>query len=292
MLTHAFRRYLPSSLGRTARRWYHAPHDWWDARHLPAGGVEIPLPPRHLMADVGGGDFRAQGELHRRFFVELGCLEPGHSVIEVGCGVGRMAVPLTRFLHPTGDYFGFDIVPEDIAWCQAQISPRFPNFQFALADVRNKTYNPDGRLAARDFRIPSADARFDFQLSTSVFTHMLPDDLRHYLAEIARVLRPGGRCLNTFFILNPESTDLIHARKSSQDFRYPLSGCHVVSRVEPEKAVAYTESDLRELFDASGLSIVEPIHFGAWCGRERFVGYQDMVVAERSFYPPLTLPAT
>ena len=41
----------------------------------------------------------------------------------------------------------------------------------------------------------------DVAFLTSVFTHMLPEDVEHYLDELARVLKPGGRTLITWFLL-------------------------------------------------------------------------------------------
>ncbi len=58
-----------------------------------------------------------------------------------------------------------------------------------------------------------------FVLLTSVFTHMLPQDMDNYLSEVARVLKPDGRCLITYFLLNPESLALIDAEESSFNFQ-------------------------------------------------------------------------
>ena len=50
---------------------------------------------------------------------------------------------------------------------------------------------------------------------TSVFTHLLPHDLTHYLAEINRVLRPGGRCVATFFLHDAETAGHVRAGRSA-----------------------------------------------------------------------------
>ena len=41
---------------------------------------------------------------------------------------------------------------------------------------------------------------------------MLSADMENYLKQIARVLKPGGRCLITYFLLNPESAKLMLRR--------------------------------------------------------------------------------
>ena len=277
------RRYVPSSVGRQVRRLLWLPGD--ALRSIRRGGgaaqdADDLTPPRGWDF-VGGGDFHAQGALHLGFFTQLGGLRPDHAVLDVGCGIGRMAVPLTGYLAPSGSYRGFDIVPEGIAWCQAHITPRYPAFEFSLADIANKTYNPRGRLSALEFAFPYPDASFDFQFSVSVFTHMRAEEVRHYVAEIARVLKPGGRSLNTFFVLDDEAWRRVSAGTDTQGFRYPLGPAWTVSRIEPEKAIAYRERWLRDLFAEHGLALVEPIHWGSWSGRSPYVAYQDMVVAER-----------
>lgn len=237
-------------------------------------------PPRRL-SFVGGGDFRKVGEEFRRYFVELGGLTPDQRVLDVGCGIGRMAVPLTRYLSARGSYDGFDIVPAGIAWCQSRITARFPNFRFQLADIHNSTYNPGGRSQAEAYRFPYDDGGFDLVVLTSVFTHLLPHELRRYLTECARVLRPGGRLFGTFLLLNPESLDLIARGQSRLDFQHDLGEYRVVHADDPAAAVGYPEQTIRDWLAVAGLSLHEPVHYGAWCGRDRHLSYQDIVVATR-----------
>jgi SAM-dependent methyltransferase len=147
-----------------------------------------------------GIQHRRVGELYLRLFVELGSLRQDESVLEPGCGTGRMAEPLTGYLSPAGSYDGFDVVADAIRWCVENISSNHPNFRFRHVDIFNREYNPGGRVDPAAFEFPYADEVFDFVLLTSVFTHMMPSEVRHYLGEIRRVLRPGGRCLMTFFL--------------------------------------------------------------------------------------------
>jgi hypothetical protein len=64
--------------------------------------------PRRLIF-VGPGDYRKTGEEFLGYFRSLGRLKPTDRVLDLGCGIGRMAVPLTRYLT-TGSYEGIDIV--------------------------------------------------------------------------------------------------------------------------------------------------------------------------------------
>ena len=78
---------------------------------------------------------------------------PHERVLEVGCGIGRMAVPLTGYLSG-GEYEGFDGMPKAIEWCQENISSEYPKFRFQVADVYNKKYNLRGDIQSLAIRVP------------------------------------------------------------------------------------------------------------------------------------------
>ena len=142
-----------------------------------------PMIPPESKIFVGNGDFEEIGREFKDHLVKLAGLKPNHRVLDIGCGIGRMAVPLTSYLSPQGSYWGIEIVKEGIRWCGSHITPRYPNFRFMHADIYNKFYNPTGPLAASKYRVPFDDKSFDVVFLTSVFTHMLPDDLVHYLTR-------------------------------------------------------------------------------------------------------------
>ena len=158
-------------------------------------------------------------------------------MLDVGCGIGRMALPLTCYLEG-GSYAGFDVGREMVRWCQRTITPRWPNFEFSWASVYNGKYNPFGKHAGTEFRFPYEDACFDFAFATSLFTHLLRDEVHHYLGETARVLRPGGTCLLTFFLLTPEAEAEIAAGRAM--LRLPPPGRRRPDHRpgQPEEAVA------------------------------------------------------
>jgi SAM-dependent methyltransferase len=147
-------------------------------------------------------------------------------------------------------------------------------------DVYNKFYRSNGTIQPADFRFPYADGSFDFAFATSVFTHMFPADVTRYLNEVSRVLKPGGTCLLTFLLWNPESSGLVKAGASTMTL-HPFRDCWVKDSSVPEEAVGLAEEQVRTWFKDAGLSVESPIHYGSWCGRERFLSYQDIIIARK-----------
>lgn len=251
----------------------------WGASDLlrRSGNSSTLVPPRRL-SFVGRGDFEQTGREFLGHFKEFGRLSPDSRVLDMGCGIGRMAVPLIGYLQG-GSYAGFDVGREMIAWCQHHITKERPDFEFTWAPIYNRKYNPFGTIAGSAFRFPYPDSSFDFAFATSLFTHLMRDDVTHYLAETARVLRPGGTCLLTFFLLTSDAEREIKAGRTSFDFQYPIDGGSTIDPHQPEEAVAYRVAEVRAMLTAVGLTVSEPIRYGLWAGTPGGVAGQDIVVA-------------
>jgi SAM-dependent methyltransferase len=160
------------------------------------------IPPRGMIF-TGTGDFIRAGRLYLTLFIKHGGLQPNHRVLDVGSGIGRMALPLGGYLNETGSYEGFDIVQSGVNWCSKNITSRHPNFKFRLVHLKNDLYSLEGN-AAEEFSFPYPDNEFDFVFLTSVFTHMVPAEVENYMKEISRVLKPGGHCFATFFVFGDD----------------------------------------------------------------------------------------
>jgi len=247
-----------------------------DLRERLTGRRDPELPPSRLRAFVGGDDYREAGEEFKRHFVELGGLAPDHDVLDVGCGSGRMAFALRGWLR--GRYEGFDVYREGVEWCRRSITPRYPNFRFQVADIANPRYNPTGRHSGETYRFPYDDDSFDFAFLTSVFTHLKPAEVDNYLGELARVLRPGGTCFATYFLIND---DAVARMGGNGRFVVDNGEFLTTSASVPERAIAYREERVRAAHERHGLP-VEAAYYGAWSGAPGAPSGQDIVVARRA----------
>jgi SAM-dependent methyltransferase len=244
-----------------------------DALDRVRGRHDPLVPPRRLQF-VGAGDFVATGDEFLGHLTELAGLTPSSAVVDVGCGIGRIARPLAGFLT-SGTYAGFDVDPRGIAWCSERYPPE--RFSFTLADLHNARYNPAGTSSARDYRFPYEDDRFDVAVMTSVVTHLQAPEAEHYLAEALRVLRPGGRLLATFFLLDDDSRAALRAGRTTIPFPIDTEEADmaVADPDLPEEAVAFDERWVRARLD------VRSIDPGTWRGISSppARSYQDIVVA-------------
>ncbi|MEI6059181.1 MAG: class I SAM-dependent methyltransferase [Bacteroidota bacterium] len=267
---------IPAPFRLFARRLYFLPIDTLDyVRGKRPEGV----PPRGKIF-IGHGDYVKQGIKFLGYFRELAGLKPDQSVLDVGCGIGRMAVPLTGFLNERGSYDGFDIVKSGIDWCNKHITARHPNFRFHYTGMYNQLYNTSDKTDASSFTFPYADSKFDFVFLTSVFTHMMPAEVEHYIHEISRVMKPGASCLMSFFIVNCESEDLMIKQPTHMNFPVNKGFYRLHSSRVDTANVAYDEEWLLGILESAGLEMND-IKYGQWCGRENFFDYQDLLICSK-----------
>lgn len=257
------------------RRIYFFPIDIYDR---VSGRAEKLTPPKGKIF-VGVGEFKKIGEDLLKQIITTCGMTPDARVLDVGCGIGRLAVPLTRFLSEKGSYEGFDIVRQGIMWCKNNITPRYSNFTFLHVDLRNDLYNHKTKNVAQNFKFPYGDCEFDQIILTSVFTHMVPDDLNNYLDQISRVMKPGGKCFATFFLLDNDTRSFTNNKNSVVTFPYSNGYFSLMNRNVKEANVAYDRSWLFDNILSKGLSVAA-VYDGWWSGRdkEKSFGFQDTVI--------------
>ena len=191
---------LSPNLRLLARKILYRPLDLFSSRSYANG---IPLPPKSLIF-TGGGDFKETGFRFLSYFKKYGDLHPTFNVLDIGSGMGRMAIPLSHYMSNSGSYDGIDIMKEGTKWCSKNISTKFPNFKFHHVDLKNDLYKLDGGDAS-NFKLPFPSHQFDLVILISVFTHMLPEEVSNYFREIKRTLRSGKKCLITLFIFHDDT---------------------------------------------------------------------------------------
>jgi hypothetical protein len=96
-------------------------------------------------------------------------------------------------------------------------------------------------------------------------------------AALARVMKVGGSCLSTFFILDNVSRENVSKKLTMPSFGFTYSpGCRVFTMDVPEAAVAYEESFLQSGFQTAGLK-VQAINVGQWARGDFVPHWQDEV---------------
>jgi SAM-dependent methyltransferase len=250
-----------------------------------AGNRFMPAPPHHLLLpDTNIGSFRRLGVLLvGRLVAEVG-LVPHHNVVDIGSGIGRVAIPLTQYLSGKGSYDGLEIIKPAVQWCRDNISSRYENFHFTHLDVHNPHYNPRGRLTLQNATLPVEAGSADIVFLASVFTHIGEQDATFYVKQIASMLKPGGRLWSTWFLLDEETKELVRTGKTTferQNTHLTGGVTHEFRADHPGAAIGFDESFVLNTMASAGLD-PKILSKGKWCERrspDRY--YQDVVVAER-----------
>jgi SAM-dependent methyltransferase len=252
-------------------------------------GFEIP---DELVLKTGGGPdtFELISDQHIRNVSSQHPLTTGLQVLEIGCGIGRDAIPLIELVGPTGSYVGTDVIRESIGWCQQNITALHPNFRFVWHDIHDSLHNPSGALQPKEVRLPADDASVDLVFAQSVFTHMLPDQFTHFLGEAARIVKHGGTVYATCFRVDDEILESARRTNLTQfDLRFEHEyepGCFVNELEHLTGAVAYNDRQLDQFVRRSGLEFRGPVRLGAWSGHFAvcFDG-QDVLVLGKPMAP-------
>jgi SAM-dependent methyltransferase len=238
--------------------------------------------PIHLLKLTGAGpeSWQPIAELHLKSYSLHAPLRPDHHVLEIGCGVGRDAMHLLPLLS-NGTYVGVDIIAPSIHWCQANIVPRHPSARFVHLDVKSELYNPEGSLDPAAAPLPVESESTDRILLQSVFTHLLPDAIRHYLREFRRVLKQDGLVYASAFVVDEDSRRLIGIKSPQLTFAHRhRSGAWIDSYDAPEEAVGLPIDLVRRMVAEAGLRTVAIVP-GSWPGRPAD-GYQDALILGRA----------
>lgn len=283
-------RQLPLPLKAAAKR-AAAPADVaYRLAHRRRHGETRPIPPVLLRSRVGSGTsiavFLGTGHGTVRA-LESALRDHGASfataerVLDFGCGCGRV---ITALLPPAGpasaatEVHGCDVDAEAIGWCRRHL--------------------PQATFAVNGFAppLPYADESFDVLCSSSILTHLPEDKQDAWLAEIRRVLRPGGMALVT--VAGRQMFDATRSGEvpsNSRDFSQRLRRLPDLVEAgfvfEPYVRAAWNARDFPGIDDEYGVAYHSAAyvqeHWGRWFDvlelREGVTNYrQDLVVLRRS----------
>lgn len=167
------------------------------AAALGAGFVALRIQGRRRPEPMAAGleRFFLDNPVRRRFFgpdrvlAVLGDVEGGR-VGEIGTGVGVVLEALARAVGPAGTVYGVDVQPQAIAMTRRRLAARVP-------EVTAELKVADAAV------LPWPDASLDRVVMVAVMGEVPASRRPAVLAEVRRVLRPGGRLVVTEFWPDP-----------------------------------------------------------------------------------------
>jgi SAM-dependent methyltransferase len=224
------------------------------------------IPPNHLRIRVGAAPGLAKGVFANQayyltvardfwmhaFHAELCRLDS--TIVDIGCGCGRYAHYLRDYKFKSekfsGKYIGIDIDGEMLNWCRANFDSE--RFQFFQSTHASKVYS-NSKSGEDSYALPIADDMADLVFSTSLFTHLLEEQLIEYCRESYRVLKPGAHMAMYCFCLDYPPPTL----GDRHTFGHKIGNAFVESIVLPEAAVAYTREFLFRIAGETGFQRTE-----------------------------------
>jgi SAM-dependent methyltransferase len=161
----------------------------------------MPLPPQELRR--GGQCFARdedflKGALRDAEFLvgNLG-VTPATTVLDFGCGAGRLLYGLVPLLGRDISYVGMDVDMNALCWASTELRRHVPGASFILVNGQNERYNPQGMVASP---FPLRSRCIAVSYAYSVFSHMTSAETTWYLHELRRVARSGGPLFLTAFV--------------------------------------------------------------------------------------------
>ncbi len=213
----------------------------------------------------------------------------GNKILDIGCGTGLLAIASQNFIKENGKYTGLDVLKKDISFDKAHYDSKY--YEFIHFDLANPTYVKNQSDEKKPWPVPSHT--YDLVTALSVWTHLKEDDAIYYFKEIKRVLKPGGKAVITFFVLDG-AYEFSLKEKSNKKGKYHNTPSNKWIFDEPayeskdwfapkwvkypEDAIAVTEKGLNLILKESGLKLREMLH-GNW---KEVPGlyFQDVLILE------------
>lgn len=156
---------------------------------------------------VGHGDFESIGRTQLAL-LQMEGLQPQHTLVDLGCGIGRLAVHVIPTLVG-GSYIGIDISETMLKRAKARIAEAVPNPPCRLTWIKQTT---------PEFNLPENSV--DMMCAISVFTHMEAEDAYRYLRAALKVVKPTGRFIFSCTPLNTAIGKEIFLNSAKLDLKH------------------------------------------------------------------------
>lgn len=240
------------------------------AEHLP------PIPAQNKIGSDTVDHFKhiminQFSELYTRFN-----LNAQSKVFDLGCGCGRLAFPFSELIGDGGHYWGADVWPEGIEICNRLLGRE--NVNFHVIPAANNYYFDefDGRKK-NNFRLDFLpDNSLDLAFAISVFTHLIEEDTRAYLAEFRRALKPEGCAYITCFIIDKFFHEYVERTGKHKAVEKKAPGYYQAYSGQ-DFFGAYTLNKWQEMLADSDLEIIS-LERGTWAEKPSGRNFQDTLV--------------
>lgn len=214
-----------------------------------------------------------------------------NAILDVGCGTGLLGIASEPFLGKRGRYVGIDVSKKNIEFCRNHYHSQ--QFFFIHLNVKNPVYASHQKTEKQKWDIE--DSSFDLVTALSVWTHLNEEHAKFYFKEINRVLKPNGKALITFFLLDDLYEKSLGTRTRAQGrFHMTYQDRWIFDQSaygseawlypkwakQPEDAIGVTREGLNCLMTEAGLNRIA-FYPGNW-KEVPGVFFQDVVVFKKT----------
>jgi SAM-dependent methyltransferase len=236
---------------------------------------------------VGGGDPEKVAAEVVAMISNHATLNAVGSILDLGCGCGRIATALTQHLRGQARYVGVDIVPALIEFGRKFITPRYPHFKFLLLDQGNLTYDSWRPKQSQTDIAKLSEAHphgsVDLAISVSLFTHLDYASAVEILAALADLLVHDGRAFITIFVLDAEAKEGIEHGRTGFTFKHrtPSGRLYAEKVDDPTYAVAYDRGEIDKLIHSAGCALERWVR-GYWSQGGPGEIFQDVLILRKT----------
>jgi SAM-dependent methyltransferase len=239
---------------------------------------------------VGGSDPEQVGDACCGILDRYILINENSRMLDFGCGIGRVLLSVLKHHPMVAKITGFDIMPQVIEFCDAEIAVTFPNASFELIGGSNDHYDEfinaadNTKAISSDVVLHRYSGQFSGAYAFSVFTHVEIADFRALLLLLVKLLEPGGEFLFTAFLLTPYSRRAIEQRQCLFPFEsdaYEADGQVFTGNTTDRLGfIAFDLALVEQMVFEAGL-VVTHVEHGAWTGAGFSSSLQDVIVCRR-----------